>query len=141
MRLIVALLCALSVSLSGFAQHAKSQKSGLYNFPYKGDTWTGEIVGFNGDTREITLQYTDKKGRTETFTGRVKLGVKVNVKDKPDERNPSLNVGDRIIAYYIAPGQKYFILDDAGKKKEVAATENLIFEIELLPPKKDKNKK
>jgi hypothetical protein len=39
------------------AQNGKSEKGGLYTFPYKGDTWTGEIVATDPNTREITLQY------------------------------------------------------------------------------------
>jgi len=121
-----------------FAQHGKSQKGGLYNFNYKGDTWTGEIVAYDPATRQITLQYTDKKGQTENFTAKLKPGAKATVQDRPEERLASLNSGDRIIAKYIATGQKFFVEDEKGKIKEVAATENIIFEVEVIPPKKDK---
>jgi hypothetical protein len=49
-----------------------------------------------------------------------------------------LEVGDRVIAYYVAIGQKYPAVDERGRKREVVATENLVFEIEVFPRKKDK---
>ena len=122
-----------------FGQHGKSQKSVLYNFPYKGDTWTGEIVAFDRPNHQVTLQATDKNGQTETFTAKIKLGAKATVKDHPEEKVTALNVGDHIIAYYVAPGQEYVVLDESGKKREAVATENLIFEIEVLPIPKAKN--
>lgn len=138
MRVIGALVSALLLVSFAFAQHGKSQKGGLYTFNYKGDTWTGEIVAFDPATREIILQYTDKKGQTEKFTAKLKPGAKATVKDRPDEKLSSINSGDRIIAYYIAIGQKFFGEDEKGRKKEVVATENIIFELEVIPPKKDK---
>ncbi len=137
-RVIGAFVCVLLLVFCVFAQHGKSQKGGLYTFNYKGDTWTGEIVAFDPATREISLQYTDKKGQTEKFTAKLKPGAKATVKNRPEERIASLNSGDRIIAYYIATGQKYFVEDEKGKKKEVVATENIIFEIEVIPANKDK---
>jgi len=117
-----------------FGQHGKSEGKGFYNFPYHGDTWTGKIVAFDRPTLEVTLQAIDnKQGQKETFKAKIKLGAKATVKERPGEKVNSLNVGDRIIAYYIAPGQKYPVFDEAGKKKDVVATENLIFEIEVFP--------
>lgn len=133
------LLCLVLLASTGFAQHRKSTKGGLYNFPYKGDTWTGEIINLDSETREVTLQYTDKKGKTEIFKARVKAGVRLAFKDRPEEKVTSVNLGDRITAYYIAPGQKYFVQDERGKKKEVVADENLIFEIEVWTAKKQKD--
>jgi len=138
-RAIAACVCIVFLGGSALAQHGKSEKSGFYNFPYKGDTWAGEIVSFDQQARQITLQYTDKKGQTETFTGHVEAGTKATVKDQPDQRVHSLNVGDRIIAYYIAPGQKHMVLGENGKRTEETATENIVFDIEVLP-KKHKSK-
>ena len=133
---VILFLCSMACVVS--AQHGKSEKGGLYNFPYKGDTWTGEIVATDPNTPGITLQYTDKKGQTENFTAKLMPGFKAFVKDHREQKVSSVNQGDKIIAYYIAIGQKYPVTDEHGKKKEIAATENLIFEAEVIPPKKDK---
>ncbi len=130
------LFCSLASIVS--AQHGKSEKGGLYTFPYKGDTWTGEIVATDQNTGEITLQYTDKKGQTEKFSAKLMPGFKAFVKDHREQKLSSVNQGDKIIAYYIAIGQKYPVTDEHGKKKDIAATENLVFEAEVIPPKKDK---
>lgn len=135
-RLTIAVLSLFSLATIAAAQHSKTEKGGLYNFPYKGDIWTGEIVAFDQDAHEITLEYVDKKGHAERFTGRVNPGARTFPKDKPGEKISSLSIGDRITAYYVAPGQKYFVSDEHGKRKEVKATENLIFQIEVLPQKK-----
>lgn len=138
MRKVAALLLLCSLPSVVFAQHGKSEKSGLYTFPYKGDTWTGEIVAIDSNAREITLQYTDKKQQTEKFSAKLLQGFKAYVKDHREQKVLSLNLGDKIIAYYIAIGQKYPVTDEHGKKKDIAASENLVFEAELIPPKKDK---
>src|SRR5271165_3834347 len=138
MRKLVAFLLFCSLPSTVSAQHGKSEKGGLYTFPYKGDTWTGEIVATDPNTHEITLQYTDKKGQTEQFTAKLMPGFKAFVKDHREQKVSSVNQGDKIIAYYIAIGQKYPVTDEHGKKKDIAATENLIFEAEVIPPKKDK---
>jgi hypothetical protein len=131
-------LLVLMIALTAAAQHGKSEKGGLYNFPYKGDTWTGEIISFgHGEAARgtVTLSYTDKKGQVQTLEGRFTSSLKMSIKDHPEQKIPQLRVGDRIIAYYIAPGQKYFVLDQNGKRKDVVATENIIFEVEVLPKK------
>jgi hypothetical protein len=128
-------MLVLAVASSASAQHGKLEGSRFFNFPYKGDTWTGEITAFDQREATVTLTYTSKNGRTETFTGRLTSHVKAYVKGHPEEKVARLNVGDRIMAYYVAPGQKYFILDEHGKRKDVVATENLIFEVEVLPEK------
>ena len=134
--LAILFLCSLPLTVS--AQHGKSERSGLYTFPYKGDTWTGEIIATDPNSRQIKLQYTDKKGQTEEFTAKLLPLFKAYVKDHRDQKVSSLNLGDKIIAYYIAIGQKYPVTDEQGKKKDAVATENLIFEAEVIPPKKDK---
>ncbi len=138
MRKVAAILLLCSFPWVASAQHGKTQKPGFYAFPYKGDIWTGEIVAFDPNTREVTLQYTDKKGETEKFTARLLSTFKAYGKDHPEQKVSSLNLGDKIIAYYIAIGQKYPVTDEQGKKHDVVATENLIFEAEVFPPKKEK---
>jgi hypothetical protein len=130
------LLCSLPLIL--LAQHSKTEKGGLYTFPYKGDTWTGEIIATDPNTHEITLEYTDKKGQTEKFTATLLPDLKAYVKDRRDQKAPMLNRGDKIIAYYIAIGQKYPVTDEHGRKKDIVATQNLVFEAEVIPPKKEK---
>jgi hypothetical protein len=138
MRKVAVFLFLCSFSWGVPAQHGKSEKSGLYNFPYKGDIWTGEIVGSDPSNHQISLQYTDKKGGTENFSGKLLSTFKAYVKDHPEQKLSSLSLGDKITAYYIAIGQKYPITDEHGKMHDVIATENLIFEAEVFPPKKDK---
>jgi hypothetical protein len=125
----------LAVASSASAQHGKLEGSRFFNFPYKGDTWTGEITSFDQREGTVTLTYTSKNGRTETFTGRFTSQVKAYVKGHPEQKVARLNVGDRIVAYYVAPGQKYLILDENGKKKNVVAAENIVFEVEVFPKK------
>jgi hypothetical protein len=129
-----ALLLFCSLPAVVFAQHGKLEKAGLYNFPYKGDTWTGEIVAAEPSTREITLQYVDKKGQAEKFIAKLLPTCEVLVQDHPERQVLRLNRRDKIIAYYIAIGQKYPIRDEQGKKKDVAASENLIFRAEVILP-------
>lgn len=138
MRKTAALLFLCSVPSVTFAQHGKSEKGGLYTFPYKGDTWTGEIVALDQNTRAISLQYTNKKGESEEFSARILQTFKAYVKDHREQKVSNLNLGDKVIVYYIAAGQKYPVTDEHGKKKDVAATENLVFEAELIPAKKEK---
>jgi hypothetical protein len=138
MRTVVASFFLLSLPLVVCAQHGKSEKGGLYTFPYKGDTWTGEIVAIDQDTHEISLQCTNKKGQTERFTAKLTPSFKASVKEHREQKVSSLNLGDKVVAYYVAIGQKYFVTDEHGKKKDIIATENLVFEAEVMPPKKDK---
>jgi hypothetical protein len=138
MRKIAVFLFLCSFSWGVAAQHGKSEKGGFYAFAYKGDIWTGEIVASDPSIRQVSLQYTDKKGGTEDFTGKLLSTFKAYVKDHPEQKVSSLNLGDKIIAYYIAIGQKYPVTDEHGKKQDVIATENLIFEAEVFPPKKGK---
>jgi hypothetical protein len=128
-------ILALALASSASAQHGKTEESRLYNFPYKGDTWTGEIASLEQSDATLTLRYTDKKGQTQTFTGRFTSRLKAYIKGHPEQKVTRLNVGDRIIAYYIAPGQKYFILDEHGKRKDAVATENIVFEVAVFPRK------
>jgi hypothetical protein len=60
------------------------------------------------------------------------------VKDYKEQKVSSLNLGDKVVVYYIAIGQKYPVTDEHGKKKEIPATENMVFEAEVFPAKKDK---
>ena len=138
MRIVAAFLCVCSFAFVVSAQHGKSEKGGLYPFPYNGDTWTGEIVAVDPTTRDISLPYTDKKGQSEKFTARLLPGLTPFVKDHKGEKVSSLNLGDAVIVYYIAIGQKYPVSDEHEKKKEIPATENLIFELEVIPSNKDK---
>lgn len=138
MRKTVALLFLCLLPSVTFGQHGKSEKGGLYTFPYKGDTWTGEIVALDPNTRAISLQYTDKKGESEEFDARILPTFKAYVKDRREQKVSNLNLGDKVIVCYLATGQKYPVKDEHGKKKDVAATENLVFEAELIPPKKEK---
>lgn len=121
-----------------FAQHGKAEKSGLYNFPYKGDTWTGKIVAIDTNAHTLSLEYIDKQGQSEEFTAKALPSFKVHVKDHPEQNVLRLHLGDTLVVYYIAIGQKYPVADEHGKKKDVAATANLTFEAELIPPKKEK---
>jgi hypothetical protein len=138
MRKIAAFLFLCALPCVASAQQGKSEKGGLYSFPYKGDTWTGEIVSTDPNTREISLQYTSKKGEAEKFTAKLLPGFKAYVKDHPEQKVSGVNLGDKIIAYYVAVGQKYPITDEQGKRKDIVATENMVFEVEVIPPKKDK---
>ena len=63
------------------------------------------------------LQYTDKKGQTEKFTAKLVPEFKAFVKDHPEQKVSILNQGDKIIAYYVAIGQKYPVTDEHGKQK------------------------
>ena len=138
MRNVAAFLLFCSLASTVSAQHGKSENGGVYPFPYKGDTWTGEIVAADPNTGEITLQYTDKKGQTESFTAKLMPGFRAYMKDHREQKVSNLNHGDKIIAYYVAIGEKYPITDEQGKRKDIAATENLVFEAEVIPQKKEK---
>jgi hypothetical protein len=138
MRTMAMIFSLCLSSCAALAQQGKSERNALYTFAYKGDTWTGEIVSMDAGTREITLQYTSKKGETQKFTGKLLPGFKAYVHDHEDQRLSRVNIGDKIIAYYVAPGQKYPVNDEQGKPKSVVATENVIFEVEVIPPKKEK---
>ena len=140
MRRVAACLLFCSLPLIVSAQHGKTESPGVYTFSYKGDTWTGEIVAVEQDTREIMLQYTDKKGQTEKFTAKLVPEFKAFVKDHPEQKVSILNQGDKIIAYYVAIGQKYPVTDEHGKKKDIAATENLVFQAESFPQRITRNR-
>jgi hypothetical protein len=132
--MVLTLLLAVLATTS-WAQHGKIEESGFYNFPYKGDTWTGEIVSLAQRDATITLNYTDKRGHSQTFIGKLQPRVKAYVKGHPEQRVTQLSVGDRVVAYYIAPGQKYFVLDENGRRKDAVATQNIVFEVAVFPRK------
>jgi hypothetical protein len=138
MRTIAAFLFFCSLPASAFAQHGKADKPGAFTFPYKGDTWTGEIVAVDPNTRIVTLQFTTRGGDTDEFSARLDAGYKAFVKDHPDQPVSSLRLGDKIIAYYVAIGQSYLAKDEKGNTHDAVATENLIFQVEVFPPKKSK---
>src|SRR6185437_3131455 len=105
---------------------------------YKGDTWSGKILAIDVNAHTLSLEYTDKKGQSEEFTAKALPSFKVHVKDHPEQKVLRLHLGDTVIVYYIAIGQKYPVAVEHGKMKDVTATENLTFEAELIPPKKKK---
>jgi hypothetical protein len=116
---------------SGFAQAQHGTAApGYYSPAYSGDTWTGTVTSVNDQTREIALAYTNK-GKTETFTGNLKAGYKVTLKDgSTTELKPSdIPIGVRLIVYYTLETKK---ID--GKKVKT----NEIFKFTPLPdaPKK-----
>jgi hypothetical protein len=129
MRGFILFLALSSCVPTVLAQHLKTDK---------GDTWTGEIMVVDPAKRILTIHFTDKGGDLEEFTGKFTADYKVFVKDHPDQNVPSLNLGDKVTVYYVAIGQKYPVKDESGKTHDVMATENLIFQAELLPPKKQK---
>jgi uncharacterized protein YdbL (DUF1318 family) len=77
-------------------------ESGYWPMGYNGDTWTGEVVAVNDDTREVTLRYTKGK-KTQTFIGELVPGYKVRLKDGSTRelRVSEIGLGRRIKVYYM----------------------------------------
>lgn len=60
-------MALLVFASSAFAQHGRAG-NGYYPPGYDGDTWSGQVVSVNEQTREITLSYT-KNGKSQMFVG------------------------------------------------------------------------
>ena len=122
-RLQFACCLLLALASPGFAQHGEAP-NGYYPPGYGGDTWTGEVTATNDATREITLMYT-KGSKTETFTGVLREGYKVKLKDgTPHDLKPSeIAPGTRIKVFYSQKTKK-----DADKKVKYYE----IFQFELV---------
>lgn len=125
--LAVALVLLWSGLLLG--QHGTAP-SGYYPFGYHGDTWTGELTAQNDTTREITLQYTNKKkNKVETFTGVLADNLKTKHEDgsvhmlKPSD----IPVGTRLKVYYMPKTKKV-----DGKKTKLYE----ILRFDVLAPEK-----
>lgn len=136
LRFVLALSIA-AISASAFGQHGTAGP-GLYTFNYHGDTWTGVISALDVKSRTITLTYETKKKR-ETFDAVLQDPLRIEVLDSDRRiKLDDFKVGDRVFAYYIAKGQKRPAVDKNGKKMEIVADSNIIFRIDLLPPKRGK---
>lgn len=111
-----ALLAALLVSL--FSTIVFSQK----RTTIIGDAWTGVVESTNETTREITIVNPDKK--TETFTGVLKEGYQVKLKDGASHelKLSEIKPGLRIRVFY-----KSKTLDVAGQSKKVKLINRLDF--------------
>jgi hypothetical protein len=96
------------------AQHGDAPAD-YYPPGYSGDTWTGIVASTSDETREIKLTYTNKD-KTETFTGVLKDGYKIKMKDgSMRELKPSsIPVGDKIKIFYTVDTRKV-----DGKKVKV----------------------
>jgi hypothetical protein len=130
-RLVVPLLIALSVASAAFGQHGQAD-SGLYNFNYNGDTWTGKVTEFDKASKSLTLTY-EHKGQTGTFTGLIKPAIHFVNKDGQDvdPATVRVNIGDQMTVYYIKEGLKYPVMDGTKPRVEVAKA-NIIFKIKPL---------
>ena len=110
--------------------------SHLYPLSYLGDVWTGMVTAIHGP--EISLAWTDKKGKIESFTG-----VVVHSYQVPTVRGgrtgpvsvgtqtllvppPAQNlIGQNVVVYYITDAKK---VEKNGKKVKV--TTNYIFRLD-----------
>jgi hypothetical protein len=108
MKITLAFLATLLLALGAYAAQHGTAPSGYYQPNYFGDTWTGTVVSTNDQTREITLAYTTKKGKTETFTGVLQKDYKIRFKDgSVRQLKPSyIPVGTRLVVYYIPRTKK-----------------------------------
>src|SRR5688572_4428463 len=91
-----------------FASHTLAQKK-LTPF---GNTWTGEVVAVNIETREVTIKST-AKGETETFVGTLAEGIKVKSDggSRKELRVSDIVPGTRISVFYKTKQQ------DVGRHK------------------------
>lgn len=89
-----------------------------------GDAWTGEVVAADDSSREITIKY-EQKGKTETFTGVLVEGYKVDLrKGGSRELNFSaIPVGERVRVFSKTKEQ-----DMGGRKVKI----NRIWRIDFL---------
>src|SRR5271157_2835038 len=110
-RSVFALCLVLILVARSLAQHGTAPND-YYPPGYSGDTWSGEVISTNDDTREITLTYT-KGTKTETFTGVLQEGYKIKLKDgTPHELKPSeISKGTHLTIFYMQKTRK-----DEGKK-------------------------
>lgn len=97
--LLIALFCAIFPAPI-FGQHGTAP-NGYYPPGYAGDTWTGEVVSTDDNTREVTLVSLNKK-QSETFTGVLKENIVFRTKDgSMMEVKPSgYHKGERITVFY-----------------------------------------
>jgi hypothetical protein len=123
------------VPVYAFAQHGMIGESGLYNFPYHGDTWTGVVSNLDPQTGHLTLSYT-KKGKNEDFTGLVEKSVALEDKDGRPIQHQSITLGQKLMVYYVEKGRKYVVWDENHKQHETRATENVIFKIRVFQTEK-----
>lgn len=100
------LLTALIVSLQVGSLYAQKVKTVL------GDSWTGEVVSTDDNTREIVIKF-EAKGKSETFVGVLNEGYKVQMKDggSHELKVSEIPNGERIRVFYntkdrIVGGQK-----------------------------------
>ena len=107
MKSIRWLLAALFVfANSAFAQHATAP-NGYYPPGYSGDTWTGQVVSVNEQTREITLSYA-KNGKSETFVGVPEGGYLVHEHNGPTRplKMSDVPIGRTIKVWYVPETKK-----------------------------------
>jgi hypothetical protein len=103
-----------------------------YPLSYLGDVWTGTVTAIH--EREISLVWTDKKGKIEAFTGQVVSSYEVpfvNVLNynytitRVAVALPAQNlVGEKLTVYYIRDSKKVKV---AGKRIKVST--NYIFRL------------
>ncbi|HEV2315020.1 MAG TPA: hypothetical protein VGR94_06925 [Candidatus Acidoferrales bacterium] len=120
LRVLVTLL--LGIAGSAFAQHGTAG-NGYYPPGYTGNTWTGQVVSANEQTREITLSYTNpKNGKSQTFIGIPADGYLVHEHEGATRplRMSDIHVGSTIKVWYLTSTGKV-----DGKNEKV----NVIFQI------------
>ena len=130
-RMFAVVLLGGSLAL---AQHGTADQ-GYHRYGYRGDIWTGTVTSVDHDQGTITLEY-EHKGKVENFTGTLKPPLQV-LDVQGNQAKPPIHIqaGDRMTVYYVSQGLKYTTQVE-GKRHDEVATDNWIFEIRFLPPKK-----
>lgn len=99
------LIAVLALANSASAQHGTAE-NGYYPSGYQGDTWTGQVISANEQTREITLTYS-KNGKSQTFVGVPEDGYLVHEHNGPIRplKMSDIPIGRTIRVWYM-PGTK-----------------------------------
>lgn len=105
MKILLLLLLIAPLSLA-VAQHGTAP-DGFYPPGYFGDTWTGEVISADDNTREIILRYA-KKDKTETFVATFPEGFTVTMRQNPQYKlKPSdIPLGTRVMVFYLPKTKK-----------------------------------
>jgi len=109
---------------------AQTRKAEPNYFPLeqRGDTYSGEVIAMNEDTRETTLIYTEDDV-PQTFVGGLVKDCKVRNKDGSERKVEMTElIGMRVKAYYIFKSE----LDDNGVEAETME----VVKIRFLPEDK-----
>jgi|ERR1700683_672761 hypothetical protein len=102
-----------------------------YPMSYTGDVWTGTVTAIHG--WQISLAWTNKKGKIETFTGQVGPSYTIPAPTREGTQTVSVwppgqeSVGKKMRVYYTTSANKVIV---GGKKVKV--TTNYIFRLEVV---------